>query len=175
MPPSDAPQVHWRDLPGSAREALSGKLIGLWEASSDEAAFDSLSEDKQQALLLIFGRMRAKQLWHVVRSIENVYGEKGVGLDFAAWPLVKATLARRGDFTSRLARRARTSYGFYERGRAEAVLHFLYQAESQWKWHVHFDLYSPVHSLSSALKHFRHEVLGNIKPDWRMIRQSLKN
>jgi len=32
------------------RDALNGKLAGLWEALTDEAAFNALSVDKQQAL-----------------------------------------------------------------------------------------------------------------------------
>lgn len=174
MPSSGACQIRWEDLPSGAREALTGKLSGLWGASSDKAAFDSLPENKQQALLLILGRMQAKQLWDVVRRIENVYGEAGVGLEFVAWPLIKATLGRRRDFTRLLARHKGTSGGFYERGRASAVLHFIYQTGSEWKWHVHFDLYSPVESPGSALRHFRHEVIGKARPDWRMIRQLLR-
>jgi hypothetical protein len=166
-------RIQWRDLPAGDREALTGKLVGLWGAPNDETAFDSLAIDKQQALLLILGRMQVKQLWQVVRRIENVYGDTGVGLEFVAWPLIKTTLAGRSDFTRKLARHSKTSGGFYERGRAVGVLHFLYQAGSQWKWHVHFDLYSPVHSVGSALKHLRHEVVGNVKPDWKIIRQSL--
>ena len=166
-------RLRWRDLPAGDREALMGKLVGLWGAPSDEGAFDSLAVDKQQALLLILARMQVKRLWQVVRKIENVYGDTGVGLEFVAWPLIKTTLAGRSDFTPRLARHSKTSGGFYERGRAVGVLHFLYQAGSQWKWHVHFDLYSPVHSVGSALKHLRHEVVGNVKPDWKTIRQSL--
>jgi hypothetical protein len=170
-----ARQIRWVDLPPDAREALTGKLRGLWGASSDKAAFDSLAEDKQQALLLILGRMQAKQLWDVVRRIENVYGEAGVGLGFVAWPLIKAALGRRRDFTRLLARHKGTSGGFYERGRASVVLHFIYyQAGSEWKWHVHFDLYSPVESPASALRHFWHEVLRKERPDWRMISRLLK-
>jgi len=164
----------WHDLPPDARDEFTGRLSGLWGTASDEAAFNSLLVDKQQALLLILRRMRAKQLWHVVRKIENLYGEGGVGMTFTAWPLIESTLSRRTDFTRLFARHEETDGGFYERGRAEAVLHFLYQEGSPRRWSVHFDLYSPVHSVGSALKHFRHEFLGKLRPDWKIIQQRLK-
>jgi hypothetical protein len=141
---------------------------------SDEAAFDALTEDKHQALLLVFNRMRAQELWRLVKSIDNVYGEGGVGISFAAWPLIRSTLARRKDFTRLFANHKDTSGGFYEKGRPDAVLHFLYQDGSPPKWYVHFDLYSPVYSPRSAVKHFRFEFLGKLCPDWKMIRQCLK-
>jgi hypothetical protein len=169
-----SPQLRWRDLPPEAREALTGKLVGLWGAVTDEAAFDSLSEDKQQALLLILSRMQAKNLWHLVRSIDNVYGEGGVGMGFAAWPMIQTTLSRRKDFTRLFANHKDTSGGYYEKGRADAILHFLFQEGSPRKWYVHFDLYSPVHSLGSAGKHLRHEFLAKVCPDWKMIKQCFK-
>ncbi|MDQ3665936.1 MAG: hypothetical protein M3410_04915 [Acidobacteriota bacterium] len=174
MSSSPSHQLRWRELPVKARDALTGKLVGLWGAVSDETAFDSLTEDKQQALLLLLTRMQAKDLWHLVRSIDNVYGKGGVGLAFAAWPSIQATLSRRKDFTRLFANHKDTSGGFYEKGRAKAVLHFLFQEGSPRKWYVHFDLYSPVHSFSSARKHLRHEFLGKISPDWKMIKQCLK-
>ena len=174
MSSSISHQLRWRELSATARVSLSGKLVGLWGALSDEAAFDALTEDKQQALLLVLSRMQAKDLWHLVRSIDNVYGEGGVGMGFAAWPFIQSTLSRRKDFTRRFANHKDTSGGFYEKGRAEAVLHFLFQEGSPRKWYVHFDLYSPVHSFGSAGKHLRYEFLGKICPDWRMIKQCLK-
>ena len=166
--------LRWRDLSPDTREALTGKLAGLWGAASDEHAFDSFPVDKQQALLLILGRMRVRELWHVIKKIDNVYGEGGVGVGFSAWPLIESTLARRRDFTRLFAKHKDTSGGFYEKGRSEAVLHFLYQEGSPRQWYVHFDLYSPVHSLPSALRHFRREFMAKLKPDWRMIQQCLK-
>lgn len=167
-------QLRWRELTAEARDALTGKLVGLWGAVSDEAAFDSLTEDKQQALLLVLSRMQAKELWHLVRSIDNVYGEGGVGIGFNAWPYMQSTLSRRKDFTRRFANHKDTSGGFYEKGRAQVVLHFLFQEGSPRKWFVHFDLYSPVHSLGSAGKHIRYEFLGKMCPDWKMIKGYLK-
>ena len=174
MSSSLSQQLRWCGLPDRARDALAGKLVGLWGALNDEAAFDSLSEDKQQALLLVLHRIQAKDLWHLVRCIDNVYGEGGVGMGFAAWPAIQSTLSRRKDFTKLFANHKDTSGGFYEKGRADAVLHFLFQEGSPRKWFVHFDLYSPVHSLGSAGKHFRHEFLGKLCPDWKMIKQCLK-
>ena len=163
----------WTDLSRDTRELLTGKLAGLWGAPSDAAAFDSWTFDKKQALLLLLKRLQAKQLWHLVKRITNVYGEGGVGLQFEAWPMVESTLSRRRDFTRRFANHNDTSGGFYERERGEAVLHFLFQEGAPRTWYVHFDLYSPVHSAGSALKHLRHEFLGKVKPDWRMIAKSL--
>ena len=167
-------KLGWHELPAEAREALTGKLVGLWGAVSDEAAFESLTEDKQQALLLILSRMQAKDLWHLVISIDNVYGEGGVGIGFAAWPVIQSTLSRRKDFTRLFANHKDTNGGFYEKGRAQAVLHFLFQDGSPRKWFVHFDLYSPVHSFGSVRKHLRHEFLGKICPDWKMIKDCFK-
>lgn len=163
----------WKDLPGDLREVLTGKLSGLWGAASDEEAFNGCAVDKQETLLIMAARLQAKSLWHVIRKIDNVYGEGGVGLGFSAWPLIESTLKARKDFTRFLANHKDTSGGFYEKGRAEAVLHFLYVEGTPRKWYVHFDLYSPVHSPLSALKHLRYEFIGKVTPDWRMIQQCL--
>lgn len=145
----------------------------MWGAETDEAAFDSWTLDKKYALLLLLNRIRAKELWHLVKRIDNVYGEGGVGLQFDAWPMIEYTLSRRKDFTRRFANHKDTTGGFYEKGRAEAVLHFLFQEGQPRKWYVHFDLYSPVHSAGSAWKHLRYEFLSKTKPDWRTIAKSL--
>ena len=170
---SDPASLTWAGLPAATRGLLTGRLAGLWGAASDEAAFDSWALDKKQALLLVLKRMDAKGLWHLVKRVTNVYGEGGVGLQFDAWPMVESTLTRRRDFTRRFANHKDTSGGFYEKQRGEAVLHFLFQEGEPRTWYVHFDLYSPVHSPGSALKHLRHEFLGKVKPDWRMIAKSL--
>jgi hypothetical protein len=171
--PTSLPSLKWADLSRETKEFLQGKLAGLWGAESDEAAFDSWTPDKQYALLLLLKRMRAKKLWHVVKRIDNVYGEGGVGLQFEAWPVIESTLSRRDDFTRMFANHKDTSGGFYEKGRPEAVLHFLFQEGQPRKWYVHFDLHSPVHSLGSAWKHLRHEFMSKTKPDWRRIAKSL--
>lgn len=163
----------WTDLSEETKDLLTGKLAGLWGAASDRAAFDSWPLDKQQALLLLLKRMHAKKLWHLVKRITNVYGEGGVGLQFEAWPMIESTLTRRNDFTRLMANHKDTHGGFYEKKRAAAVLHFLFQEGAPRTWYVHFDLYSPVHSPGSAWKHLRHEFMGKVKPDWRMIEKFL--
>jgi hypothetical protein len=177
MAEADTPErsLTWADLSDDTRELLTGKLAGCWGAPGDAAAFDSWTLDKKQALLLLLYRLRAKQLWHLVKQITNVYGEGGVGLQFDAWPMIHSTLSQRPDFTQRFASHKDTSGGFYEKERAEAVLHFLFQEGEPRTWYVHFDLYSPVHSPGSALKHLRYEFLGKVRPDWRMIAKSLQN
>jgi hypothetical protein len=165
--------LQWTDLSRDVRELLTGKLAGLWGAETDQSAFESLAIDKQQALMLLLTRIRDKSLWHLVNKITNVYGEGGVGLQFLAWPMIESTLDRRKDFTRRFANHKDTSGGFYEKNRPVAVLHFLYQEGDPRTWYVHFDLYSPVHSVGSAMKHLRHEFLGKLTPDWRMISQYL--
>ena len=173
-PASEVSQLRWGDLSEDLRHALRGKLTGLWGAPSDEVAFDSLAIDKQQALLLIHSRMHEKDLWRLVRAITNLYGEGGVGLEFTPGAELAITLGSRKDFTRRLAKHRDTTGGFYERGRSEAALHFLYVDQTPPKWYVHFDLYSPVHSAGSAFKHFWLEYFGKVKPDWRVIQQRLK-
>ena len=164
-------QISWRDLSFEVRDALSGKLVGLYGAPGDEVAFDALTEDKQQALLLLLRRLQAKGLWHVIRRIQNVYGLHGVGLSFSAWPLIESTLAGRRDFTRLFANHKDCSGGFYEKGRSRAVLHFLYKDGDPRKWYVHFDLFSPVYSPRSATSHLRHEVIRKFRPDWKTIKQ----
>jgi hypothetical protein len=168
-------RLRWSDLSDAQQEALRSKLSGLWDTETDKDAFEALAVDKQQALLLILSRLRAKGLWDVVRKITNLYGEAGVGIEFIPWPVIESKLTRRKDFTRRLATHRNTSGGFYEKGRADAALHFLYVDETSRQWHLHFDLYSPVHSASSALKHLRHELIGKVRPDWRIIQQRLKS
>ena len=167
--------LKWEELSPETRDLLQGKLAGLWGAPTDADAFNSWPIDKQQAMLLLIERLNAKELWHLVKRITNVYGEGGVGLQFEAWPMIESTLSRRRDFTRLMANHKDTSSGFYEKGRREAVLHFLFQAGEPRIWSVHFDLYSPVHSPGSAFKHLRHEFWGKVTPDWQMIAQHLTN
>lgn len=169
-----ANSLTWAELPRGTRELLTGKLIGLWDAPTDKAAFDSWPDDKKHGLLLILKRMHHKGLWHLVQRVTNVYGEGGVGLQFLAWPMIESTLSKRPDFTRRFANHKDTSGGFYEKQREAAILHFLFQEGKPRTWYVHFDLYSPVCSLRSALKHLYYESMGKVKPDWRMIARSLK-
>jgi hypothetical protein len=163
----------WAELPADTRELLTGKLAGLWGAATDATAFDSWPLDKQQGMLLLLKRLQGKDLWQLVKRVTNIYGEGGVGLEFEAWPMIESTLSRRDDFTRLMANHKGASGGFYEKQRNEAILHFLFQDGEPRRWAVHFDLYSPVHSPASALKHFRYELLGKVKPDWRMIAKSI--
>lgn len=165
--------LRWKDLSGEYREALSGKLTGLFEKPDDESAFDSLSVPAQQALLLILGRFIEKDLWKFVINISNVWGKGGVGFSFTAWPMISSTLSRRKDFTQLFANHRNTDGGFYETGRARSVMHFLYRNGNPREWFVHFDLYNPLHSPAGAWRHFRYEVLSETKPDWCMIQQGL--
>ena len=105
-------QRKWRSLSPETRELLSGKLNGLWDTGNDEQVFDSLTLDKQLALLLILRRMREKSIWGVVKRVRNIYGEGGVGIDFEAWPLIESTLSRHRDFTRLFANHKDTSGGF---------------------------------------------------------------
>ena len=163
----------WATLSVATRELLRGRLAGLWEAPTDGAAFDSWPLDKKQGMLLLLERMQAKGLWELVKRVTNVYGEGGVGLEFEAWPKIESTLSRRKDFTRRFANHNDTTGGFYEKDRGVAVLHFLFQEGEPRRWYVHFDLYSPVHSPGSAFRHLRHEMLGGMRPDWRVIAKHL--
>lgn len=165
--------LRWTDLRAAHREALTGKLRGLWGAVSDESAFNGFAVDKQQALLITMSRMLEKDLWQIVRKIDNVYGEGGVGIGFTAWPFVISTLSQRKDFTRLMANHKDTTGGFYEKGRPDCVLHFLWVEGTPQKWYVHFDLHSPIHSPVSAWRHMRHEFIGKLTPDWRLIQESL--
>ena len=165
--------LRWKDLSLTHREALTGKLAGLWDAPGDEEAFDCLSVGGQQALFLFLSRLGAKDLWQTVIKISNLWSEGGVGFEFTAWPMLESLLSRRKDFTRLFARHLDTDGGFYEKGRARSVMHFLYVEGTPRVWSFHFDLYSPLHSPVSAWKHVRHEVFSKTKADWRMIQQGL--
>lgn len=171
---SEVSQLSWSDLSADTREGLIGKITGLWGAESDAAAFEACAVDKQQALLIVARRLREIGLWQVIRKIDNVYGVGGVGIAFSAWPYIESTLRERKDFTRLFANHSGTTGGFYEKGRAAAVLHFLYIDAEPRKWYLHFDLYSPVHSPLTAFKHLRHEFIGKLTPDWKMIGKILQ-
>jgi len=163
----------WAELPGETRELLRGKLAGLWGEPTDADAFDSWPLDKKQGMLLLLRRMNTKGLWRFVKQVTNIYGEGGVGLRFLAWPMILSTLVRRRDFTRLFANHHDTTGGFYEKQRPRGILHFLYQDGDPRLWYVHFDLYSPVHSPASALRHLYFESLRNLRPDWRTIAECL--
>jgi hypothetical protein len=164
----------WRDLSTETRRALAGCLTGLYGGETDESAFDALSVDKQQALLILLRRFTELKLWETVRRVENVYGLGGVGMNFAVWPLIKSTLSRRRDFTSWFARHRDTTGGYIERGVGRASLHVLYVDQGELRtWAAHFDLYNPWASPANAWRHLLHEKFQHYTPDWRAISSSL--
>ena len=175
MPDPRRLNLSWRDLPAELRAALMDKLAGLYEQDSDESAFDSLAVDKQQALFILTHRLRELSLWAAVERVENVYGEGGVGMNFAARPTLLEMLRRHPRFTRWLAAHRGTSGGFLERGRSRAALHFLYTEVEARRWGVHFDLYSPLTSPLSAWQHLWHEKVRGLRPDWRMIKESISS
>ena len=167
--------LDWQELPDDLRTALARKLQGLYGHEQEESAFNALSVDKQQALLLFVHRLRRLKLWYAVRNIENVYGLGGVGMNFKASAHLAPVLQRRRDFTATPAAYRRDYRGFYERHRACASLHFAYFDKGRRHWGVHFDLYSPLGSPLSASRHFFHEKLRVVKPDWRIIKKMMND
>lgn len=164
----------WRELSAETRRALDQRLIGLYDRPTDESAFEALALDKQQALLILLRRFRELKLWDAVKRVENVYGEGGVGMNFAVWPVIKSTLERRGDFTTWFARHRNTHGGWIERGVRRASLHVLYVDEgNKRQWAAHFDLYNPWSSPANAWRHLLHEKFRHYTPDWRAISFSL--
>jgi hypothetical protein len=175
MPRGNSRYEHrsWNSLLKEERLLLGGRLVGLYGHRSDGAAFDSLSIDKQQALLLLMGRFDRLGLWERVRGIENVYGEGGVGFAFIASNDFKACIQLNSQFTSRFATHSNTEAGFLERGRRSAALHVLYARSDRDCWEAHFDLYSPVGSVSSAIMHLFKEKLAGKTPNWIEIREAI--
>ena len=169
----DGEKLRWRELSDRERARLEGKLRGLYGIASEEAAFDHLATDKQQALLLVATRLDQLKLWESVRRVENVYGTGGVGMNFEAWPDLAQRLRGRKDFTRLFARHRGNAGGFLEKGRAFATLHFLYREDGVRRWAVHFDLYNPLFSPRGAWRHLRLEKLGRLTPDWRTVRAAL--
>jgi hypothetical protein len=169
----EARLLRWRDLSPRTRAALARRLEGLYGHERDESAFDSLAVDKQQALLIFARRWRELKLWDVVRRVENVYGEGGVGINFSAWPLLESTLRGRGDFTPWFAAHRDTDGGFLERGRPRAALHILYVDDVERRWAAHFDLYNPWSSPVNAWRHLLHEKIRGETPGWRNISAAL--
>lgn len=164
----------WSHLSERLRASLERKLEGLYGGSTSESVFERLAVDKQRALLILARRLLALNLWDAVRRIENLYGEGGVGMNFLAWPYLKATLDRRRDFTALFARHRHTTNGFIERGTRSASLHFLYSGDSERRsWEAHFDLYNPWSSPVSAWRHLLHEKMRRETPDWRTIGATL--
>ncbi|HJR07328.1 MAG TPA: hypothetical protein VJ842_08730 [Pyrinomonadaceae bacterium] len=169
----DDAKLRWDELPEDLRDDLAQKVAGLYGHADARDAFDVLDVDKQQALLLFVRRLKELNLWREIESIGNVYGLGGVGMDFRARGNLTATLAKSRNFTSRFAAHRNTAEGFYETGRSRAVLHFLKMRTVAPLWGVHFDVYSPLASPLSALRHLWREMVRGETPDWRAIKATL--
>jgi hypothetical protein len=170
----DAPAPRWAELPGETRAQLAGRLAGLYGHATDESAFDSLAEDKRQALLIFVSRFSRFGLWQGVGRVTNVYGEGGVGIEFVAAEDFGATLAAHTRFTPRFAGHGGpTAGGFYERQRARAALHFLKMRAAPNLWAAHFDAHGPLGNPLSLARHLWHEVVKGRAPGWRSIRAML--
>lgn len=164
----------WMALAEELRGALERKLEGLWGWERDADVFESLSVDDQQALVILVRRFLELGLWDAVRRVTNVYGKGGVGMDFAAWPLLRSRLERRREFTTWFARHRDNSGGFMEKGKGGPALHIVYIDGDERRWAAHFDLYSPLSSPLNALRHLYHEKLRKQVPDWQEIDRSLR-
>jgi hypothetical protein len=166
------PLLRWSELPDEARALLRGRLAGLYGHPDDAAAFDSLTVDKQQALLICARRLSAVRLWRAVRRVTNVYGEGGVGLSFEASPALSRLLRRSPCFTRRFASHRDAAEGYFER-RSRAALHLLRGDGGGGGWSAHFDLHGPLGSPASAVRHLWREKLRAHTPDWREIGEAL--
>ena len=174
--PSRERALRWGELPEDVRAALGRRLEGLYGGAGDEAVFDALAVDKQQALLILLRRFLELGLWDGVRRVENLYGEGGVGMSFVAWPFLKSRLEGRARFTTWFARHPNTTRGFIERGagRAAAALHLLYvDGAAGRSWEAHFDLYNPWASPANAWRHLVREKFRRETPDWRAVGAAL--
>jgi hypothetical protein len=165
--------LHWNDLPDAQRDALAQKLEGLYGHAHAASAFESLTRDKQQALLLFTARLIELNLWREIESIENVYGIGGVGMSFRARRGLGGALASHGQFTSRFATHGDCAEGFFETGRSRAALHFLRMKGDATRWSIHFDLHAPAATPLSALRHFWREKVRGETPDWEAIKRAL--
>ena len=163
----------WNALNDEDRRRYQNKLSGLYGHIGDEAAYNALTIDKQEALTLISARLNASDLWQYVGRIVNVYGIGGVGMYFSAVGELASELKSRREFTRRFARHHDNSGGFLEKGRKHAALHFLYidRPKGPREWHVHLDLYGGWGSLITGAQHLYWERWKKYRPDWRIMKQ----
>lgn len=170
----DAAEVpgKWSELSEEERLRYQGRLSGLWGHKGDEAAYDSLTRDKQEALALISERLVKLDLWKSVGKIVNVYGCSGVGFYFGATTDLEAELSRRPKFTRTFARHHDNTGGFIEKGRKRASLHFLYidPEQGEREWHAHLDLYGPYGSMLTTAQHLYYERWKRFRPDWKLMK-----
>jgi hypothetical protein len=162
--------LSWSELSITNRTALGGKLDGLFGWSRTSEVFDALAAERQQALLLLLRRLRSLTLWDAVRAITNVYGERGVGVDFIAWPELRSRLERRRDLTRFLAGHRDNEGGFRERKRTSGpALHLVMVEQAASRWAAHFDLYDPLSSLLNLWRHLYREGWRRQLPHWQDI------
>jgi hypothetical protein len=163
----------WAELSEEERDRYPGKLSGIYGHEGDEAAYNTLTIDKQEALKLISERLIRADLWQYVGRIVNVYGVGGVGMYFSPIGDLAAELDRRRAFTRWFARHHDNSGGFLEKRRKQASLHFLYidPPDSEREWHVHLDLYGGWGSVITAVQHLYWERWKKYRPDWRIMKQ----
>jgi len=159
----------WVQLQTSTKAALSGKLNGLFGWPRTDEVFDSLEVNRQQALLLLLRRLQDCNLWEYVRVISNVYGEGGVGIEFTAWPGLRAALSRRRNFTGRLAGHRNNEGGFRERRKDGPVLHVVMVEMAERRWAAHFDFYDPLSGPSGLWRHIYRESWRRELPSWHHI------
>lgn len=167
----------WAEISAEKRERYQDKLTGLYGHEGDEAAYNVLPRDKQEALDLLSERLISFNLWRHVGRIVNVYGRGGVGMYFSAASDLESELQDRQQFTRVFARHLDNSGGFLEIGRQRAALHFLYidPAEGEREWHVHLDLYGGWGSILSGIQHLYYERWQKFRPDWQMMKQWVKD
>jgi hypothetical protein len=169
-----AAAARWAELPADVRAQLAGRLAGLYGHATDEAAYDSLGDDKRETLLIFLRRFSRFGLWHAVERVTNVYGEGGVGIEFAAREDLSDSLGSHPRFTPRFAGHGgATAGGFYELRRARAALHFLRMRADPNRWAVHFDEHGPLAGPLSFLRHLWHEAFRKRTPGWRAIKFAL--
>lgn len=166
----EAAKLDWLALSEDTRAALSGKLDGLFGWPRTDEVFESLAVERQQALLLILRRLCNLKLWDAVRSVTNVYGEGGVGIDFTAWPMLRTELERRRDSTRLLAGHRNNEGGFRESKQLSGpALHVVMVETASQRWAAHFDLYDPLSSLLNLWRHIYREGWRRELPGWRDI------
>jgi hypothetical protein len=167
--------LRWEQLSPARRQALAGKIEGLYGQTDAPEAFNRLETDKQQALLLLLKRFHQLDLWPHVRSIGNVFGVGGVGMNFTAWPSFLEALRWHPEFTRRLAKRRSSDGGFREKRVRQCGLHILYtDKETERNWDAHFDRYNPIFSPVNTARHIWNEVLNSRAPDWREVKEYLR-
>jgi hypothetical protein len=170
---TEASTLAWSELAPNLRDALDGKLEGLYGGADAQTIFDALAPDKRRALLIFARRLDELNLWREIERVTNVYGEGGVGLEFIAASTLKSSLSRSPRFTARFAAHRDTAEGFYELRRSKAALHFLRAHRRGREWSVHFDLYAPLAGPLSALRHLWHERLRARTPSLEEIAAAL--